>query len=116
MRINILEILQQVSDGVKLEILLPVIKTYLATSYHEDYHPRLRHFILALKAFDSTTANDLNNEKSEVWSVMMKAWKDMYTKKCESSLLTFIFYLFYNTERSENWFIISGDAASCRLV
>ena len=85
MAINILEIVQQVSDSVKLETLLPSIKTYLAQVGNEqpDAKLKLQYLTIALNAFDASAAKDLNNEKSEAWSIMMKAWEQSYTLECE---------------------------------
>ena len=85
MSINILEILQQVSDAVKLETLLPSIKIHLAQTSHQqaDAKLKLQYLGIALNAFDSSVAKDLNNEKSEAWPVMMKAWEQSYTLECK---------------------------------
>ncbi|KAH8112066.1 hypothetical protein DFH11DRAFT_1788270 [Phellopilus nigrolimitatus] len=69
-RLSILRAMRQVSDGVKLQMLLPIIEEHLdAPSPIADSELAT----LSLEAFDSSAAKDLNVDESRSWSVLLRA-------------------------------------------
>lgn len=63
-----------VSDAIKLQMLLPLIKTRLESQWPIESSPKEEEqMVLTLESFDRSSTKDMNADESKAWSILLLA-------------------------------------------